>query len=220
MTQVAPTGATASTEAASTGSLPLADSPLGPDDRHDRDRHLERLVRGRRARVRDLLRRGRARRPIRRSSHDVWKTEPAHWRGRVRTSPESEPTDRGRPGLGRRRGDVDSRRRSCSSRPSAPRRPAGPPLDADGPDALPRRRPDGRPGLSTSRARAEHHRQVPRDPVGIAAMEEATYRGVSVNATVSFSSRRPSPPARRSSAACGGARPRGCRSTRWGRSSP
>ena len=47
--------------------------------------------------------------------------------------------------------------------------------------------------------------KIPVTAAGVAAIEEATYRGISINATVSFSLPQASPWPRRSSAACSGA---------------
>ena len=68
------------------------------------------------------------------------------------------------------------------------RRPAGPPLDADRSDALSLARSDARAGRALRRPGARtSSSSSPRPRSGSRSMEEATYRGVSVNATVSFS---------------------------------
>ena len=64
--------------------------------------------------------------------------------------------------------------------------PEGANLDADQPDLLPERRGNRRAGDALSRAGAEHSGEDPGDRAGIAAIEEATSRGVNVNATVCF----------------------------------
>ena len=120
---------------------------------------------------------------------DVWKADPARWRGRVRElAAERARRHRGRPRLGRRRGDVAARRRRCCCRPS--RRTAG---GRAASRCRPTRRSSARtigcsPRACTSTRLAPNIIvKFPATSVGVAVMEEATYRGVSVNATVSFS---------------------------------
>ena len=75
----------------------------GADGDHDRDRHLERLVRGRRARVRDLVRRGR----------------------RDRQSDDRHRRLEGRPGALARPGACPRRRAARRSRSTSPGRRGG-----------------------------------------------------------------------------------------------
>ena len=60
--------------------------------------------------------------------------------------------------------------------------------------------------------------KIPATRAGIVAIEEATYRGLSVNATVCFTLPSASRLPKRSSEACGGARARARTSSRWVRS--
>ncbi len=120
---------------------------------------------------------------------DVWKGDPAHWRGRVRGPRRRAPErHRGRPGVGHRRGDVAPGGAAPAARVRGVRRPPGPALDADRPDASSARTT----GCSSRGSRFDGLApniivKFPATSVGVRVMEEATYRGVNVNATVSFS---------------------------------
>ena len=135
--------------------------PAGPHGRRDRHGHLERLVRGGRARVRDRQRRrGRDGQPDDRQRRLARRPRTL---ARHHPRPRGHPSglDRGRPGLGDRRGDVARGRTAPPACVRAVRRPPGPPLDADEPDLLADARTDARPGRPLRRPRPEHHRQVP-----------------------------------------------------------
>ena len=139
---------------------------------------------------------------------DNWKKDPGHWAARVR-APGRRAADRGRAraGLGDRRGDERPRRAAALPAFEASGGRAGrlsiqtdPTLfrDADamvaqaaGFDAL-------APNVIV---------KFPATRAGLAGMEEATYRGISINATVASACHRPSPLRRRSSAASPGATP-------------
>ena len=166
---------------------PAGRQPAGADHRDHRDRHLERLVRGRRARVRDLATAPSAQRPTRRSSptsgrptRPLARARPRARRGATRPRPRS--TWPGR----------SSRRCRCGGAAPAAglrgvRRPPGPALHADRPDAVPLVRPHARPGRALRSLAPNIIVKFPATSVGVRVMEEATYRGVNVNATVSFS---------------------------------
>ncbi len=133
------------------------------DDRDHSHGHLERFLRGRRARVRDLVRGGRGdRQPDDRGRRlegrpgPLARSDPRHRRG-------ASGRHRDRPRLGRRRGDVASCGAAAHAGFRSVGRPPGPPLDADRPDPLPLLRPDARPRGALCGPRPEHHRQVPRD---------------------------------------------------------
>ena len=117
---------------------------------------------------------------------DVWKREPAFWQRRVRELAAERP----RPG-----------KPSWPGR-SSTRCPSGPPAAAAGlrgvrgrQGRLSRRptrpssgpRPDGRPRRPVPRLAPNIIVKFPATTAGIAAMEEATAAGISVNATVCFS---------------------------------
>ena len=146
----------------SAGPLPLADSPLGRTIATTADRHLERLVRGRRARVRDLLRRR-------------WRDRESDHRHR-RLEGRPGPLARSRPSAGRR--TTERRPRSTSPGPSSRRCRSGrrrcscPPSRRPAADrAVSRCRPTRPSSAPTTgcwpRASRfdglgpEHHRQVP-----------------------------------------------------------
>ena len=109
--------------------------PARADDRDDADRHLERLVRSRRARVRDQLRGDRRDAPTRRSSPTSGERSPDTWHGRVaELARRASGLDRGRARLGDRRRDVRPGRPLARAGLRGDRRAQGPALDADRPD--------------------------------------------------------------------------------------
>ena len=118
---------------------------------------------------------------------DVWNKDPGHLAAAGRGAcPRTPRRERVRPRLGRGRGHVDQRGAAARARVRGPGRAAGPSLGADQPDAVPVGSADGRPGRPVLGHRAQHHREVAGHGRGDRAIEEATYRGVSVNVTVSF----------------------------------
>ena len=120
---------------------------------------------------------------------DVWKKDPARWRARLREIAAERPVAHGgRARVGDGGGDVAARRAAAAAHLRAIRGAQGSPVDADQPGLLPQLRADAgaRPPLRL--AGTEHHRQVPGHGRGHRrAMEEATYHGVTINCTVSFS---------------------------------
>ena len=119
---------------------------------------------------------------------DVWKADPARWRATTRDLAGRQPgLDRGRPRLGDRRGDVARGRAPPPAGLRAVRRPPGPPVHADEPDVLADARPMLAQGVHFDGLAPNIIVKFPATSVGIGVMEEATYRGVSVNCTVSFS---------------------------------
>ena len=137
-----------------------------PDDRDDRHRHLERLVRGRRAASTRSPSAPSARRPTRRSSCDVWKHEPARLAGDASaSSPRSDP-DGTEVDLAWAIVDEMSRPGGAAARSRRSRRTGGRQgrlsMQTD-PTLFRLRGPDARPGRPFRRARPEHHRQVPGD---------------------------------------------------------
>ena len=120
---------------------------------------------------------------------DVWKADPAHWRGRVRALADERP-DATEVDLAWAIVEEMSLRAAplLAARLRGVRRPPGPALDADRSDPLPLARPDARAGRSTSMGSPRTSSSSSRRPRSASrSMEEATYRGVNVNATVSFS---------------------------------
>ncbi len=203
------------------GPLPLADSPARTDDRDDRHRHLERLVRGRRARVRDLVRRRRRDR------------EPDHRHRRLegRSGATGAIVSRCWPTSGRNATEVDLawaivEEMSLRAAPlllagvRGVRRAAGPSLDADRPDLLPSPTTgcSRRGSASTAWPRTSSSSSRRRPSACASWRRRPTAASTSMPPSRSASPRR-SPRPRPSSAASAGARPRASRSTTWGRSS-
>ena len=160
--------------------LIAVDSPLAADGRDDADRLLERLVRGRRARLRRRARRRRARPRTRSSSARCMKKERAHWVPRVRELAAEHPTwseveltwalieEMGVRGAAILAPVFDARGR-----------PQGPPVAPDEPRELPRRRSGCSSRRSTSRRLAPNIQvKFPTTAAGLEAIEEATARGV------------------------------------------
>ena len=159
---------------------PAGRHPARPDDRDDGDRHLERLVRRRRARLRDLVRRGRRdRQPDHRRSTSGSRTRPLARRGSAR-SPPSDPSatevdlawaiveEMSRPrGAAPAAGVRGLRRPRRAVSRCRPIRPSSAPPTRWSTQGVALRRPG-----------AEHHRQVPgHDAPASRAMEEATLPG-------------------------------------------
>jgi transaldolase len=187
MTQVAPTGASASSEAALGRSLPLADSPLGRtisttstdiwNDSCAID-ELEYAI--------SFGAVGATANPT--IVTDVWKTEPAYWRERVRTLARERPTAT----------EIDLAWVVVEEMSTRGAKLLEPAFAAHG----------GRQGRLSMQTDPTLHRSLdrmvaqglsfvalapniivkfPATAAGIAAIEEATYRSVSVNTTVCFS---------------------------------
>ena len=187
MTQVAPTGAAASSEPASQGSLPLADSPLGRtisttatdiwNDSCAID-ELEYAI--------SFGAVGATANPT--IVTDVWKKEPAYWRERVQALARERPTST----------EVDLAWAVVEEMSTRGARLLEPAFAAHGgrqgrlsmqTDPTLHRLPDRMvaQGLSFVALAPNIIVKFPATSAGIAAMEEATYRGVSVNTTVCFS---------------------------------
>ena len=134
-----------------------------PDDLDDGHRHLERLVRDRRAALRDLLRcRRRDRQPDDRDGQlEARAGGLAAARPRARRGAS---IGRGsRAGLADRGRDVRPGRAAAAPGVRGVPGAAGSPLDADRSHPPPVRGRHGRPRPPFPRARPEHHRQVPGD---------------------------------------------------------
>jgi transaldolase len=187
MTQVAPTGASASSEAASGRSLPLADSPLGRtisttatdiwNDSCAID-ELEYAI--------SFGAVGATANPT--IVTDVWKTEPAYWRERVRTLARERPTAT----------EIDLAWVVVEEMSTRGAKLLEPAFAAHGgrqgrlsmqTDPTLHRSPDRMvaQGLSFVALAPNIIVKFPATAAGIAAIEEATYRSVSVNTTVCFS---------------------------------
>jgi transaldolase len=187
MTQVAPTGASASSEAALGRSLPLADSPLGRtisttstdiwNDSCAID-ELEYAI--------SFGAVGATANPT--IVTDVWKTEPAYWRERVRTLARERPTAT----------EIDLAWVVVEEMSTRGAKLLEPAFAAHGgrqgrlsmqTDPTLHRSPDRMvaQGLSFVALAPNIIVKFPATAAGIAAIEEATYRSVSVNTTVCFS---------------------------------
>ena len=153
------------TSVAETPAPPLAEFSPRADDRDDRHGHLERLVRGRRAGVRDLSfgAVGATANPT--IVVDVWKQDPASWRAGSATLAAGLPArHRGRPRLGHRRGDVASRRAPLLEPAFEAHAGRQGRLSVQTDPTL-FRTPDRMlaQGVQFTDPRAEHHREVPGD---------------------------------------------------------
>ena len=120
---------------------------------------------------------------------DVWKADPAYWRDRVRVLADERPNATEVDlAWADRRGDVAPGGAAPAARPS--RRPAA----ARAVSRCRPTRPSSAPTTGCWRRASASSRlapniivKFPATTVGVRVMEEATYRGVNVNATVSFS---------------------------------
>ena len=119
---------------------------------------------------------------------DVWKKDPAPLGvARARARRRAARLVGARAGVGDRGRDERPRRAAPDARLRGVRRTRRQAIGPDRSDAVPRRAGHGHPGLRLHRLAPNIIVKFPTTVAGLAAMEEASYRGISVNATVSFS---------------------------------